>query len=116
MTVAKGKITGSLAYVDDYTGFSGDAELQKGHFLALHWSNPAEGVTSLKAGIVPSSIGADPVECISDTDRNGVFRVTDPSTQRIVLIQEDNAGHKNIQSFKLNNLVLEEAPSEDLGA
>ena len=30
------KITGTLAYVDDYTGFSGDPAEQAGHFIAVH--------------------------------------------------------------------------------
>ena len=72
----------------------------------MHWADPAEGVTSLKVGITPSTIGKDPVECIDDTDRNGVFRVTDPKNQKIVVIQSDGT-HTNIQYFDLSGLVLE---------
>ena len=97
-----------MAYVDDYTGFSSDEKLQKGHFLALHWSDPEEGVTSLKVGVVPSTIGMDPVECIDDTDRNGVFRITDPVNQKIIVIQRD-AKHKNIQYYDLSGLTLEDS-------
>lgn len=31
----------------------------------------------------------EPQECLNDHDRNGVFRVTDPSTQVIKIIQSD---------------------------
>lgn len=72
----------------------------------MKWSDPVEGVTSLTAGIVPSSIGADPVECIDDTDRNGVFRVTDKENQKIRLVQRDASGHKNVQEFSLKGLTL----------
>lgn len=74
----------------------------------MHWSDPAEGVTSLKVGIVPSSIGEDPVECIDDTDRNGVFRVTDIRNQKIKLIQSDGR-HKNIQYYDLSGVTLEDS-------
>lgn len=31
----------------------------------------------------------EPQECLGDTDRNGVFRVTDPANQVIKIIQSD---------------------------
>ena len=49
-------------------------------------------------------------ECISDTDRNGVFKITDPSTQVFKIIQS-NSGHKHLQIFKLTGLVFED-PAE----
>ena len=72
----------------------------------MHWSDPQEGVTSLKVGIVPSSIGADLVECISDTDRNGVFRVTNKSTQKI-RIEQSNGTETHVQEITLEGLTLE---------
>ena len=77
-----------------------------GYFLALKWSNPAAGVTSLKVGLVPSASGMDLIECISDTDRDGVFKITDPTTQVLKIIQS-NADHKHMQILKLTGLVLE---------
>ena len=42
VTVNSNEISGTLAYVTDFTGFSGDPELQKGNFLALSFdSDPA---------------------------------------------------------------------------
>jgi len=84
-----------------------------GYFLALKWSDPAQTVTSLKVGLVPSSTGMDLIECIDDTDRNGVFKITDPQNQVIKLIQS-NADHKHLQILHLNGLVLEE-PEEAEG-
>lgn len=49
-------------------------------------------------------------ECISDTDRNGVFKITDKDTQVFKMIQS-NAGHKHMQIFKLTGLTLAE-PAE----
>lgn len=40
------KITGTLLRVEDYTGFSGDLEEQKGNYIAIHCSVPGvEGAT-----------------------------------------------------------------------
>ena len=101
----------SLKYVTDYTGFSSDPALQEGNFIALHWSDPQEGVTSLKVGIVPSSIGMEPVECIDDPDRNGVFRVTDPQNQVVKIIQSDGE-NTFTQEISLKNVRLD-PPSND---
>lgn len=39
-------VTGTLFFVDDYTGFSGDPALQEGHYLVTHASVPdVNGVT-----------------------------------------------------------------------
>lgn len=98
------KVTGTLKYVTDYTGFSGETELQSGNYLAMKWSEPAEGVTSLKVGLVPSAIGMDLVECIDDTDRNGVFRVTS-NDQKLKIVQSDGE-HTKTQTFDLSELTL----------
>lgn len=52
----------------------------------------------------------DLIECIDDTDRNGVFKITDPTNQVFKMIQS-NADHKHMQIFKLTGLTLEE-PAE----
>lgn len=40
MKVEDGKVTGTLLYVDDYTGFSGDPKEQVGNFIAMHCEVP----------------------------------------------------------------------------
>lgn len=49
----------------------------------------------------------EPVEAIGDTDRDVVFKITDPANQKVKFVQSDAAGHKNIQIFDLRDLVLE---------
>lgn len=112
ITVGDRAITGEVYYTEDYTEFSGDPELQKGYFLVLKWPDPEEGVTSLKIGIVPSSIGADLQEAIDDQDRNGVFRITDPDSQVVVIRQSDGT-KTTTQRFDLNGVTL---VRENLGA
>jgi hypothetical protein len=67
-------ITGTLAYVADYTGFSDDADLQKGNFLALHFGAP-DGYE------ITVSLGDDPVEV--DSDGLVVMRIADKDTDII---------------------------------
>lgn len=78
-----------------------------GYFLALKWSNPDATATSLKVGLVPSASGMDLVECINDTDRNGVFKITDPQNQ-VFKIVSSNASHKHQQIFSLKGIVFED--------
>ena len=91
----------------DYTEFSGDPELQEGNYLALNFvNNDFSQFTSVKVGLVPSSIGMDLVEIINDPDKNGVFRVT--STSQKFKIQSTSVdGVVNTQEFDLSGLVLE---------
>ena len=81
-----------------------------GYFLALKWSDPGQTVTSLKVGLVPSASGMDLIECIDDTDSNGVFKITDTQTQVLKLVQSTSE-HKTTQIFRLTGLVFE-APAE----
>lgn len=104
VAVAGDEITGTLKFMEGGLAESGPLA-GDGYFLALKWSNPAAGVTSLKVGLVPSE-GTGLVECIADTDRNGVFKITDKDNQRVTLIQTDGT-HTNIQVFALDKLVLE---------
>ena len=77
-----------------------------GYFLALKWADPAEGVTSLKVGLIPSE-GTGLVECIDDTDRNGVFKITDKNKQKLVIIQS-GGDRVRTQSFDLSKLTLDD--------
>ena len=104
VAVADGKVTGTLKFIEG--GLSPDGALAgDGYFLALKWSDPASKVTSLKVGLEPS-MGTGLVECISDTDRNGVFKVANKNTQKVVLIQSDGVS-ANKQTLDLSTLTLD---------
>ena len=97
------KIYGTLEHFED--GISPSGPLAgDGHFLALKWSDPDETATSLKVGLLPSE-GTGLVECIDDTDRNGVFKITDKDRQKLYIVSS-NATKSNTQIFDLSNLVL----------
>ena len=97
-------ITGELLYKENYTGFSSKVEEQSGNFLALQWSAPAAGVTSLKVGLDPS-YGGGLVEVINDPDHNGVFRIHDISQKFKVVQTKGDEVHT--QTFNLSGLTLD---------
>lgn len=72
----------------------------------MHWSEPDSKITSLKVGLVPSSVGMDLVEVINDPDRNGVFRITNKNSQVFKIVQSDGT-HTHEQSISLKGLTLE---------
>ena len=59
-------------------------------------------------GLTPS-IGTGLVECFSDSDRNGVFKITDKDRQFVTIVQTDASGNENWQNFNLRGLTLEAA-------
>lgn len=108
VSVIGNAINGSLNFIEGGLADSGPLA-GDGYFLALKWANPVAGVTSLKVGLDPS-IGTGLVEAINDSDRNGVFKITDKDNQRLILIQSDGVNTTK-QVFSLKNLVL-----ADIGA
>lgn len=105
ITVANGKITGTLNFIEG--GLSPSGYLSgDGYFLALKWSDPDEDATSLLVGLQPSE-GSGLVEAIDDTDRNGVFKISNKNTQELIFIQS-NATARTVQTFDLSGLTLAE--------
>lgn len=108
--VVKGNtISGELKFIEG--GLSPSGPLSgDGYFLALKWSDPDETATSLLVGLIPSASGMDLIEAIDDTDRNGVFKISDPENQVFKLISS-NSEHTNEQTFSLRGLKFEVAPT-----
>lgn len=107
VAVNGGEITGELKFIEG--GLSPSGPLAgDGYFLALKFSNFASGLTysNVKVGLVPSSTGMAPVTLDSDCDV--VFKITEPASQKVKVVQADNSGHKNVQLFGLSGLELED--------
>lgn len=102
VTVANGAITGTLSFIEGGLAASGPLA-GDGNFLALQWSDPAADVTSLKVGLDPSQ-GTGLVECLDDTDRNGVFKVT--STSQVFKVVQKVGTTEHTQVFDLSGLTL----------
>ena len=110
VTVSGNKITGTLKFIED--GLSPSGPLAgDGYFLALKWSDPDSDATSLKVGLVPSASGMDLIECIDDTDRNGVFKISNKN--QVFTMISSNDTQRTAQRFDLTGLTF--AEPEDLG-
>lgn len=103
VAVANGKVTGTLTFIEGGLAETGPLA-GDGYFLALKWSDPESKVTSLKVGLEPSE-GTGLVECIDDTDRNGVFKIANKNAQKVVLVQSDGV-NINKQVLDLSSLAL----------
>lgn len=101
IVVGADSISGTLKYVTDYTGFSGDASLQSGNYLALHYATD-EDVDSIVVELVGGSSG--PVTL--DDDGLHVLRITDPASQsiRVTLVRGVETASK---VYSLAGLILQ---------
>lgn len=103
VSVVGNKITGTLKYLSDgaIAGYWG-----AGNFLALKFSDIDPRATSVKVGLRPSE-GSGLVELLGDPDMNGVFKITDKSTQKFIVQTTDGIKTKE-QVFDLSDLTLED--------
>lgn len=101
VTVADGRISGTLneltsgALVDTWGA---------GHFLALKFSDLDPAATSVKVGLDPSQ-SSGLVEILTDPDKNGAFKITDPTTQVFKVVTTVGTSEKT-QTFDLSGLVM----------
>lgn len=113
VVVGSNAITGTLNYVEDYTGFSSKVSEQEGNYLALTLAgNDFSGLTSVKIGLRPTYKSGEAVdddsglvEIINDPDRNGVFRIS--SNDQVFKIVQTNGTKTKTQTFSLTGLTLE---------
>ncbi len=101
--MADGAITGTLKYVS-----SGAlaADWGAGNFLALKFTDiDTTGLTSLKVGLSPSE-GSGLVELLGDPDMDGVFKITDKTTQKFVIEATNGKNTARIE-YDLSGLTLE---------
>ena len=97
------QITGSLRYVTDYTGFSGDPELQSGHFLALDLSaTPSEAVITTE--LIGGASEGNP---ITVDDGILVTRITDRKQK--IKITSTNGDNVIVREYGLGSLKLKPA-------
>lgn len=104
VTVVGNRITGTLKYLSSgpIAGYWG-----AGNFLALKFSDVDPRATSIKVGMNPSE-GSGLVELLGDPDMNGVFKVTDKTTQKFRVVITD--GHvTKTTDYDLSGLTLEDS-------
>lgn len=103
VTVSGKKITGTLKYLSTgpIAGYWG-----AGNFLALKFSDVDPKATSIKVGLNPSE-GSGLVELLGDPDMNGVFKITDKTTQKFRVVITD--GHlTKTTDYDLSDLTCED--------
>lgn len=101
VAIENGVISGTLNYVTDYTGFSGDVALQSGNYLALKCTteNPRDTIT---VELIGGTVG-HPVTL--DADRNIVLRITNTETQSVKVVATDGESTAT-QQYALSGLTL----------
>lgn len=89
-----------MKYVDDYTGYSGDPDLQEGNYLALH-ASADEGAT-ITAELIGGTGGAKTL----DSDGLVIARV--PSNATSIRFVATKGTVTQTKTLNLVSLVLEE--------
>lgn len=102
MTVTESRISGNLKAVTGYTGFSGEEELQSGHYLALKFEAPEGATTTVQ--LIGAQITKDPIEL--DSDMNMVLRITDPRNQKIKVVSSMDGCETTERVYTLSGLKL----------
>ena len=100
ITIANGAVTGTLKYI------SSGAIAQDwgpGNFLCLKFPDADIESMTVKVGLNPSQ-GSGLVAL--DSDKNGVFKVTDKDHQKFVVLQQNGTQYK-LQAFDLSGLTIE---------
>jgi hypothetical protein len=92
-------ISGSLFYLDDYTGFSSIPEEQHGHYIAIHFSVPDESGVTIKVKVNE--------EVTLDSDGIIVLIVNENSLNKKVRVTASKEGYNDItKTYSLKGLKL----------
>lgn len=98
-------ISGTLKYVEDYTGFSGVEALQSGNYIVLHAEVPGVDDVTITVKVT------DEVEL--DSDGIAVLRIADKSSQTIKIVASKDGYRSVSKTFTLTDLVCESDDSSD---
>lgn len=93
-------ITGTLKYVDDYTGFSGDQALQSGNYIAVHASVPEVDDVTITVKVTNL--------VVLDEDGIAVLRIADKSSQTITVVASKEGYESVTKVFNLSGLTCDE--------
>lgn len=98
------KVSGTLYYVTDYTGFSGDVSEQSGNYLALHFASTIPNAV-ITVELVNGTLGR-PVTL--DEDGIIVIRITDTATQTVKVVCSKAGYTTNTIEYSLEDVVLQQ--------
>ena len=80
VTIGEDSITGTLKFVDDYTGFSSDPAMQSGNYLVIHCE--VNDSTPITVEVVNGTSGPRQL----DADGIIVLRIADKDTQSVRVV------------------------------
>lgn len=98
--VSGNAISGTLKYIEGFTGFSGDPAEQSGNFLAL--SLTSDDAEKIETKIIN---GDHDIYADCTDDRFCVYRIKDPSNQKIE-VKLTKSEHTESRIYNLNGLIL----------
>lgn len=99
VVVNKNTITGTLKYVDDYTGFSSNVEEQTGNYLVIH---------SAVVENVPATITVTVTNpTVLDSDGISVLRIRDKDSQTVTVVASAEGYKPATKIFTLTGLTCE---------
>jgi HK97 family phage major capsid protein len=106
VNVANGAITGTLKYMKADNGIT--SVWGKGNFLCLDFSAADwTAYSSVMVGL-DNSQGSGLADIIPDPDKNGLFKITDKNTQRLMVVATSADGRQvHKQYFDLSGLLCE---------
>ena len=106
VSVADGRITGTLKYMKADNGIT--SVWGKGNFLCLDFSaSDWAAYSSVMVGL-DNSQGSGLAELINDPDKNGLFKITNKDTQRLMVVTTSADGKKkHVDYYDLSGLLCE---------
>lgn len=105
-------IVGTSYYVPNYTGFSGDADLQKGNYIVVHASVPdVSGVTISVTSV--DKLGMKKTKAL-DSDGILIFRITDAKTEKLIFTAEKEGYQSYSKTYDLTGVHCEKDPLASL--
>ena len=106
VSVADGKITGTLKYLKAENAIT--VQWGKGNFLCLDFSaSDWSAYSSVMVGL-DNSAGSGLAELINDPDKNGLFKITNKNTQRLMVVTTSADGKKkHVDYYDLSGLLCE---------
>lgn len=101
VSVSGSNVSGTLKYVDDYTGFDpSNPDLQKGNYLVVHATTDVEDAT------ISAKLSGDFVTL--DSDGILVLRVTDETKNLPLVFKAEKSGYTTtVDNFNISRLTLE---------
>lgn len=104
VTITGNQVTGTLHYVTEYTGFSGDPDLQEGNYLALSFAADPS-TDDIYVELVNALYSPGPQKL--DADKDMCIRITDKDKQYLI-VTAYKGGEQSRRTIKLDQLTLEQ--------